>query len=76
MAGHHRSICPTKFAVSEETGVESDVNKTSVNLEVDQLPKSDRKISDSATVVSNTLLAGEKEYYYRLLKLLCAAKVE
>ena len=41
--------------------MESDVNKTNVNLssaEVDQLPKSDGKISDSATVVSNTLLAG------------------
>ena len=59
MVGHHRSICPTKFAVLEE----SDVNKTNVNLsltEVDQLPKSDGKTSDSATVVSNTLLAGGK----------------
>ena len=40
---------------------ESDANKTNVSLsltEVDQLPKYDGKTSDSAAVVSNTLLAG------------------
>ena len=57
MVEHYRSICPIKFAVLEE----SDVNKTNVNLsstEVDQLPKSDGKTSDSAAVASNKLLAG------------------
>ena len=58
--------------------MERDVNKTNVNLssaEVDQLPKSDGKISDSATVVIHCW-QGEKEYCYRLCKLLCVAKME
>ena len=62
MVGHHRSICPTKFAVLEE----SHVNKTNVNLsstEVDQLPKSDGKTCDLAAVVSNILLAGGERVF-------------
>ena len=54
---HHRSICPTKFEISDE----SDTKKTSVNLssiDTDQPPQSDEKNSESAAVVSNALLAG------------------
>ena len=54
---HHRSICPTKFKISDESAIK----KTFVNLssaDTDQPPQSDEKNSESAIVVSNALLAG------------------